>query len=261
MKSIWAAVAGVIAALAVGALVVVVLFSDRIGEYLPGFLQPAQVGGGPQVVLELQPDGVELAQAVDETIKIVQRRLNDLGARSSVWSQGNDRIVVELPKAVNVNRVVEVATWRGKLEFRLIDQSMTPEQAMRGKPPDGSEVLYARADKTPYLIEKYAAITSRDLTDAQAGFDQRTNEPVVSFRFNAAGTRKFARVTQENVGRPFAIVLDNEVISVPVIREPIVGGSGQISGSFTVEQANDMAILLRSGELPGQLRVIEIRTP
>jgi preprotein translocase subunit SecD len=84
---------------------------------------------------------------------------------------------------------------------------------------------------------------------------------VVSFRFNTAGTRKFARATQENVGKPFAIVLDSEVISAPIIREPILGGSGQISGSFTVEQANDLAILLRSGEHPGDLKFIEIRTP
>ena len=99
-----------------------------------------------------------------------------------------------------------------------------------------------------------------DLTDAQPGFDQRTNEPIVSFRFNTSGARKFAQVTQENVGKPFAIILDNQVISAPVIREPILGGSGQISGSFTVESANDLAILLRAGALPAPLTIIEERT-
>jgi len=98
-----------------------------------------------------------------------------------------------------------------------------------------------------------------DLTDAQAGFDQRTSEPIVSFRFNTSGARKFAQATQENVGRPFAIVLDNKVISAPVIREPILGGSGQISGNFTVETANNLAILLRGGALPAKLTVIEQR--
>src|SRR5581483_3300429 len=104
------------------------------------------------------------------------------------------------------------------------------------------------------------AVSGADLTDAQAGFDQRTGEPVVNFRFDTAGARRFAQVTQENVGRPFAIVLDNKVISAPVIREPILGGSGQISGSFTVQQANDLAILLRAGALPAPLTVIEQRT-
>jgi preprotein translocase subunit SecD len=103
-------------------------------------------------------------------------------------------------------------------------------------------------------------VSGEDLTDAQPGFDQRTSEPIVTFRFNTSGARKFGRVTQENVGRPFAIVLDNEVISAPVIREPILGGSGQISGSFTVEQANDLAILLRAGALPAPLTIIEERT-
>jgi preprotein translocase subunit SecD len=102
-------------------------------------------------------------------------------------------------------------------------------------------------------------VSGDELTDAQPGFDQRTSEPIVSFKFNTSGARKFAQVTQENVGRPFAIVLDDEVISAPVIREPILGGSGQISGSFTVESANNLAILLRAGALPAKLTVIEQR--
>ena len=102
-------------------------------------------------------------------------------------------------------------------------------------------------------------VSGDELTDAQPGFDQRTSEPIVSFKFNTSGARKFAQVTQENIGRPFAIVLDDEVISAPVIREPILGGSGQISGSFTVESANNLAILLRAGALPAKLTVIEQR--
>jgi preprotein translocase subunit SecD len=102
-------------------------------------------------------------------------------------------------------------------------------------------------------------VAGEELVDAQPGFDQRTSEPIVSFKFNLNGARRFAQVTQENVGRPFAIVLDDEVISAPVIREPILGGSGQISGSFTVEQANDLSILLRAGALPAKLTPIEQR--
>jgi preprotein translocase subunit SecD len=131
-----------------------------------------------------------------------------------------------------------------------------------GKVPPESEILQgSRAEnRQPYLIEKRVVVSGEDLTDAQPGFDQRTSEPIVSFRFNSNGARRFAQATQENVGRPFAIVLDNEVISAPVIREPILGGSGQISGSFTVQQANDLAILLRAGALPAPLTIIEERT-
>ncbi len=111
-----------------------------------------------------------------------------------------------------------------------------------------------------YLIEKRVLVSGADLVDAQPGFDQRNSEPIVSFRFNTTGARKFAEATQQNVGKPFAIVLDNKVISAPVIREPILGGSGQISGNFTVQQANDLAILLRAGALPAPLTIIEERT-
>src|SRR6202030_2935530 len=113
---------------------------------------------------------------------------------------------------------------------------------------------------TKYLIEKRVLVSGSDLTDAQPGFDQRSSEPIVSFRFNSSGARKFAEATQANVGKPFAIVLDNKVISAPVIREPILGGSGQISGSFTVQSANDLSILLRAGALPAPLTIIEERT-
>jgi preprotein translocase subunit SecD len=112
----------------------------------------------------------------------------------------------------------------------------------------------------PYLIEKRVVVSGEELTDSQPGFDSRTNEPVVNFRFNNAGARRFAIATQENVGRPFAIILDNEVISAPVIREPIISGAGQISGSFTVQAANDLSILLRAGALPAPLTIIEERT-
>jgi preprotein translocase subunit SecD len=137
---------------------------------------------------------------------------------------------------------------------------MTVEQAKQTRPPPDSEILQGTKGQESYLIEKRVLVSGGDLTDAQAGFDQRTNEPIVSFRFNTSGARKFAQATQENVGKPFAIVLDNQVISAPVIREPILGGSGQISGNFTVQSANDLAILLRAGALPAPLTIIEERT-
>jgi preprotein translocase subunit SecD len=148
------------------------------------------------------------------------------------------------------------------MTFRLVDTNVSPDQAQQGRVPPDDEVLKSTKaeNNQPYVVEKRVMVSGEDLTDAQPGFDQRTGEPIVNFRFNNNGARRFARVTQENVGRPFAIVLDNEVISAPVIREPILGGSGQISGNFTVESANDLAILLRAGALPAPLTIIEERT-
>ncbi len=111
-----------------------------------------------------------------------------------------------------------------------------------------------------YLLARRRWCKGEELVDAQPGFDQRTNEPIIKFRFNQAGARKFGKITQDNVGRPFAIVLDDKVMSAPVIREPILGGSGQISGCFTVESANNLSIQLRSGALPAKLTIVEERT-
>jgi protein-export membrane protein SecD len=148
-----------------------------------------------------------------------------------------------------------------KMEFRMVDTSVAPDQAQAGRlPPDSELLMSASSPKVPYVIKKQVLVSGGDLTDAQPGFDQRSGEAIVTFRFNTVGSRKFAQATTENVGQPFAIVLDNEVISAPVIREPITGGSGQISGNFTVQSANDLAILLRAGALPAPLTVIEERT-
>jgi len=266
MKAL-AVVIGFVFAVAVAALAVVVAFPDRFGDYLPGFVQ-SSVQGGPQVVLQVEPDGVDMGQAVTDSIGMIDRRLKDLGVRFTVQPQGDNRILLTVSKTADVKRVIEVATRRGRLQFRLIEtnwrRNMTPEQAVRGEPPAHLEELYGRdgrGERLPYMVDKRAMLTGRDLVDARAAFDVRTNEPLVNFRFNADGARRFAQLTQENVGKPFAIVLDNEVLSAPIIREPILGGMGQISGNFTVEDAANMAILLRSGELPGRLTVIEQRVP
>jgi preprotein translocase subunit SecD len=201
-------------------------------------------------------------QSVDQSIQIIERRVNELGTvEPLIQRQGSDRILVQVPGLQDPTRLKELLGKTAKLDFRMVDVSMSPEQALQGRTPPDSEILYSASQpKTPYLVEKRVLVSGAELTDAQPGFDQRTSEPIVSFRFNTSGARKFAQVTQENVGKPFAIVLDNEVISAPVIREPILGGSGQISGSFTVQSANDLSILLRAGALPAPLTIIEERT-
>src|SRR5215831_15642877 len=198
-------------------------------------------------------------QAVDQSIQIVERRVNELGlVEPTIQREGTDRILVQVPGLQDPSRLKEILGKTAKLDFRMVDVSMTPEQAEQSRPADSEILPGERGEK--YLIEKRVLVSGADLVDAQPGFDQRTNEPVVNFRFNSAGARKFAEVTQANVGKPFAIILDNKVISAPVIREPILGGSGQISGNFTVQSANDLAILLRAGALPAPLTIIEERT-
>jgi preprotein translocase subunit SecD len=201
-----------------------------------------------------------IRQAVDQSIQIIERRVNELGlVEPTIQREGIDRILVQVPGLQDPSRLKEILGKTAKLDFRMVDQSMPAEQAAESRPPADSEVLDGEGG-VKYLIEKRVLVSGADLTDAQPGFDQRTSEPIVSFRFNSSGARKFAEATQTNVGKPFAIVLDNKVISAPVIREPILGGSGQISGNFTVQSANDLAILLRAGALPAPLTIIEERT-
>jgi len=209
-----------------------------------------------------------IRQVVEQSIPIIEKRINGLGlVEPTIQRQGADRILVQVPGLGDPKRLLDLLQSTAKLEFRLVDMSTSAQDALQGRTPADSEVLYEGkgGTRTPVLVEKQVLVSGAELTDAQAGFDQRTGEPIVSFRFNSAGARKFAEVTQRNVGRPFAIVLDNgppngpEVLSAPVIREPILGGSGQISGNFTVQSANDLAILLRAGALPAKLTPIEQR--
>jgi preprotein translocase subunit SecD len=201
-------------------------------------------------------------QAVEQSIEIIGRRVNELGTvEPLIQREGTDRVLVQVPGLQDPTRLKELLGKTAKLDFRMVDTAVSPEQAQHGQLPPEDEVVYSQTTpKTPYVLEKRILVSGGDLTDARPGFDPRNNEPVVDFRFNTAGARKFAQATQENVGKPFAIVLDNQVISAPVIREPILGGAGQISGHFTVESATDLAILLRAGALPAPLTIIEERT-
>jgi len=203
-----------------------------------------------------------IRQAVDQSIQVATRRIDELGTVEPVIQrQGVDRILIQAPGFGDPERLRNILRPTGRLDFRMVDMTMTAEQAFASRPPPGSEILYGTREEggRPYLVERRAVVSGADLVDAQVAFDQRTNEPVVSMRFNASGAKRWARATTDNVGRPFAIVLDNEVISAPRIIEPITSGQSQISGNFTVRSANDLAILLRAGALPAKLTVIEQR--
>jgi preprotein translocase subunit SecD len=217
--------------------------------------------GGLITLTPTEPSLAErVRQTVDQSIQIIERRVNELGlVEPIIQRQGASRILVQVPGLQDPSRLKEIIGKTAKLDFRMVDESMPPEQAIATRPPPDSEILDGEGGQK-YLIERRALVSGGDLVDAQAGFDQRNGQPIVNFRFNTTGARKFAEVTKQNVGKRFAIVLDNKVISAPVINEPIPGGAGQISGNFTVQSANDLAILLRAGALPAPLTVVEERT-
>lgn len=219
--------------------------------------------GGGLIRLTVPPAAINerVRQSVEQSIQIIERRVNELGTvEPLIQRQGLDRILVQVPGLQDPTQLKGIIGKTAKMEFRMVDSSVSPDQVSQGRAPPDSEILQSfESPKQPYVIKKQVLVSGGDLTDAQPGFDQRTSQPIVSFKFNTSGARKFAVATTENVKQPFAIVLDNEVISAPVIQEPITGGSGQISGNFTVQQANDLAILLRAGALPAPLTIIEER--
>ena len=224
------------------------------------------------VVLTVTDAGLahRMSSAIQASIETIRRRVDAFGTTEpSIQREGRSRVLVQVPGISDVERLKTLIGETGKLEFKLVDPSANPEQIAQSKVvPPGDELLYGNppsgapqgSPQIPYVLKNQVLVTGQNLVDAQPNFDQRTGEPVVTFRFDAAGATRFGKVTSENVGLPFAIILDNKVISAPVIREPILGGTGQISGHFSVQEANDLAVLLRSGALPAKLTVIEERT-
>ncbi len=212
----------------------------------------------------LTDPGIEyrVGTAVSQSIEVVSRRVNELGTTEPVIQrQGVDRILVQVPGLQDPQRLKEILGQTAKLTFQMVDQSVPVQEAINGRPPAGSTVMYSTDDPPiPYLIENRVIVSGENLVDAQASFDQQTSEAIVSFRFDGKGAARFGQATAQNIGRPFAIVLDNQVISAPVIRSAIPGGTGQISGNFTAQSANDLAVLLRAGALPADLTIVEERT-
>jgi preprotein translocase subunit SecD len=214
------------------------------------------------VRMTMNQAGIEqrIAGVVQQSIEVIDRRLNLLGTvEPSIQRQGSDRIVVEAPGLGDPERLKAIVGQTAQLTFHLVRNQIATGQETTPEP--GTIVFPSEEDPgISYIVDDTALMTGEDLTDARAGFNPQTNEPVVNFTLSTSGGQKFGEVTTQNVGRPFAIVLDNKVISAPRINEPIIGGSGQISGSFTVEAANNLAILLRAGALPAKLTIVEERT-
>lgn len=199
--------------------------------------------------------------AVEQSIEIVRRRIDETGTREpSIQRQGDDRILVQLPGLDDPARIKRLLGQTARLTFQMVDM----EARTGGRAPPGSVALPAdgrsTSQQTEYIVRREIIVSGENLITASTTFDQQSGGPAVSFRFDAAGGRRFGQATTDNVGRPFAIVLDGRVISAPVIRQPILGGSGIITGGFSVQEANDLALLLRAGALPAPLNILEERS-
>ncbi len=211
----------------------------------------------------LTPTSAGIAAAVDsamaQAVEVIRKRIDELGTREpTIVRQGATRIVVQVPGLQDPEALKALLGKTAKLEFKLADTAADPVEVQAGRAPPGSQILPVQQGGQ-MVVKRRAIISGDQLVDSQVSTDQN-GAPAVSFRFDSTGGRRFAQATTENVGRPFAIVLDGVVISAPNINEPILGGSGIIMGNYTVASANELAILLRSGKLPVELKVVEERT-
>lgn len=246
---------------------------DAAAPLLRGLAPPVQRGGFPTGSPSLEvafPDATTLEvglteaglrdrvdSAIEQSLEVVRQRVDQVGvAEPTIQRVGSDRILVQLPGLQDPARLRELLGSTARLSFHML--------ADGGESGDGGAfatmVLPDTDGQTRHTLQRRVAVSGEHLTDARAGFDQRSGEPVVSFRFDSVGARQFADITRSNVGRPFAIVLDGKVLSAPVIREPITGGSGQISGAFSVADTVTLSAMLRAGALPAPLTVIEERS-
>jgi protein-export membrane protein SecD len=252
--------------------------ADRAMTALEPLAQPVQTGlfgqgtisevafseSNGRITATLTPGGIEarMRSAVTQSLDVLNRRLNALGTTEpSIQAEGSERILVQVPGLEDTTQLKEILGRTARMTFHMECNEGSLTEAMQVGPPPGCELFEStEPGEPPVLAESRALLSGDDLADAQPAFDQRTNEPIVTFRFNARGGRLFADATQNNVGRRFAVVLDDKYITAPVIRTAILGGSGQIEGNFTVESAQNLAVLLRSGALPADLQIIEERT-
>ena len=192
---------------------------------------------------------------INQSVEIVRKRVDQLGTKEpTIQQKGDNRIIVELPGLSDPSIFKNILGKTAQLNFKFLKTNQSSADSL------GFEKIKNKADNSFIEVEKKLIVSGENLIDAQPGFDRQTNQSIVSFKFDNVGAKKFANATKDNVGRPLAIILDSEILSSPVIREPILTGSGQISGGFTVEEANQLAILLRAGALPAPMKIIEERT-
>jgi len=234
-------------------------------------VKSSQEEGHGILVLELSHKRKEAMEraAVDQALETIRNRIDQFGvSEPDISRQGKDRILVQLPGIKNPQRAIELIGKTAMLEFKLVDDGHSLEDALKGNIPPGDEILYQRivdpdtgtVTRKPYLIKKKTLLTGDVLKDAQVRINTQYGEPYVSITFDSRGAEIFEKITAENVKKRLAIILDNNVYSAPVIQERIAGGRAQITGRFTTQEAHDLAIVLRAGALPAPVKILEKRT-
>jgi preprotein translocase subunit SecD len=227
-------------------------------------------GGSSRIVLQLPQAEAENVKrlAVDQALETIRNRIDQFGvAEPDIRRQGQRRILIQLPGIRDPDRAKDLIGRTALLEFKLVDDTQDVNAAVKGNVPPGRQVLYrvetdaqtGNVSKVPFLLKKRTLLTGANLTNARVDFDQ-FNIPFVSINFDKKGARDFERITGENVNKRLAIVLDDTVASAPVIQEKIAGGQARITGNFTLEEAKDLAIVLRAGALPAPVNILEERT-
>jgi preprotein translocase subunit SecD len=230
-----------------------------------------QDDNGLTLVLDIPENEAEQIRrlAADQALETIRNRIDQFGvAEPDIRRQGEGRILIQLPGIKDTQRAKDLVGRTALLEFKLLDEAHDLQAALKGSVPPGSELLYqvnenketGRITKTPFLVKKRVRLTGAYLTDAKVQIDSQYSEPYVSIDFDKKGARIFERITEENVNKRLAIVLDKSVYSAPVIQEKIAGGKARITGSFTTEEARDLAIVLRAGALPAPVLILEERT-
>ncbi len=224
-------------------------------------------GAGPNLNLDIASDGsvyltippralaARKAQALDQSITIISRRIDGSGVlNAQIARQGSDQIVVQLPGVSDPRRIRTLIGTTAHMTFQLVDTNAAPG----GPLAPGDELLPMQDDPSQKLpVFSSVSVDGSDLENAEASTDPQSGEWVINFTLNGRGAQEFADVTRANVGKPFAIILDGKILMAPVIREPITGGSGQITGNYTAQKATDLALLLRAGALPAPLAIVE----
>ncbi len=245
---------------------------QEAAQIIRGMAQPVvSLTGAGSNDIEVSVDGdvivINLSEAeklatdertVRQSLEIIRRRIDEVGTREpTIQRQGSDRILIQVPGVGSASELKDIIGTTAQLTFNPVVGRASSAEASAGI---GNEILPSLDEEGVfYTVESAAVVTGEELVDAQPSFDQN-GRPAVSFRFNPSGARKFGDYTAENIGSPFAIVLDNEVISAPVIQSHIPGGSGIITGRFSVEESTNLAVLLRAGALPAKLTFVEERT-
>ena len=249
------------------------VFKDLIAAGYPDFTFESlgQSEGKSNVRIVMNSKAIDRVKqmAVDQALETIRNRVDQFGvSEPEISPQGENRLLIQLPGIKDPQRAIALIGKTALLEFKLVDEENSVEEALKGNVPPGDEILYqvsvdaktGRQKKTPWLLKKRTALTGEYITDARVQIDNRYNEPYVSLSFDARGARLFEQITEQNIKKRLAIVLDNKVNSAPVIQDKISGGQAQITGRYTTNEARDLAIVLRAGALPAPVTIIEERT-